>query len=156
MWGLIRKDLGEFVTTLKDDAAVTIKSAMSLREGEEEDYDSSYEDSEDDEAEGGRRRQPVTAAIRAIRADIKTYTEDVPESQSERFSAFVAKFDLGARTKDIASILKEDPVVTKIHTQLVPAPPTSDPSWPRPFSRPQQVAKGKAGGGMSFPNEGEM
>lgn len=41
MWSLIRKDLGEFVTTLKDDAAVTIKSAMALREGEEEDYDSS-------------------------------------------------------------------------------------------------------------------
>ncbi|CAN0229075.1 unnamed protein product [Ectocarpus sp. 4 AP-2014] len=75
MWGLIRKDLGEFVTTLKDDAAVTIKSAMALREGEEEDYDSSYDDSEDDEAEGGKKRQPVTAAIRAIRADIKTYTE---------------------------------------------------------------------------------
>ncbi|CAB1103616.1 unnamed protein product [Ectocarpus sp. CCAP 1310/34] len=44
MWGLIRKDLGEFVTTLKDDAAVTIKSAMALREGEEEDDDSSIID----------------------------------------------------------------------------------------------------------------
>lgn len=36
MWGLIRKDLGEFVSTLKDDATVTIKSAMALGEGEEE------------------------------------------------------------------------------------------------------------------------
>lgn len=41
MWSLIRKDLGEFVTTLKDDAAVTIKSAMSHGEGEGEEYDSS-------------------------------------------------------------------------------------------------------------------
>ncbi|CAB1103617.1 unnamed protein product [Ectocarpus sp. CCAP 1310/34] len=115
-----------------------------------------YDDSEDDEAEGGRRRQPVTAAIRAIRADIKTYTEDVPDSQSERFSAFVAKFDLGARTKDVATILKEDPVVTKIHTQLVPEHLTYDDFWTRYFFRAEKVAKGKAGGGMSFPNEGEV
>lgn len=40
MWGLIRKDLGEFVSTLKDDAAGTIKSAMTLGEGGEE-YESS-------------------------------------------------------------------------------------------------------------------
>lgn len=39
MWSLLRKDLGEFVTTLKDDAAVTIKSALG--EGEQEEYDGS-------------------------------------------------------------------------------------------------------------------
>lgn len=39
MWGLIRKDLGEFVSTIKDDAAGTIMSAMSL--GAEEEYESS-------------------------------------------------------------------------------------------------------------------
>lgn len=32
MWGLIRKDLGEFVSTLKDDATVTLKSAIALGE----------------------------------------------------------------------------------------------------------------------------
>lgn len=41
MWSLIRKDLGEFVTTLKDDAAVTIKSAMAHGEGGEDEYESS-------------------------------------------------------------------------------------------------------------------
>lgn len=40
MWGLIRKDLGEFVSTIKDDAAGTIMSAMSLGAAEEE-YESS-------------------------------------------------------------------------------------------------------------------
>lgn len=41
MWSLIRKDLGEFVTTLKDDAAGTIKSAMAHGEGGEDEYESS-------------------------------------------------------------------------------------------------------------------
>lgn len=42
MWSLLRRDLGEFVTTLKDDAAVTIKSALGEGEQqEEEEYDSS-------------------------------------------------------------------------------------------------------------------
>lgn len=42
MWSLIRKDLGEFVSTIKDDAAVTIKSAMALGEGgDDEEYESS-------------------------------------------------------------------------------------------------------------------
>lgn len=39
MWSLLRKDLGEFVSTIKDDAAVTIKSALG--EGGKEEYDSS-------------------------------------------------------------------------------------------------------------------
>ena len=41
MWSLIRKDLGEFVSTIKDDAAGTIMSAMALGEGAEEEYESS-------------------------------------------------------------------------------------------------------------------
>ena len=45
--------------------------------------------------------------------------QDVSESESERYAAFSARFDLAARTKDVAALLKEDPVVTKIHTQLV-------------------------------------
>ncbi|CAM9834924.1 unnamed protein product [Scytosiphon promiscuus] len=163
MWGLIRKDLGEFVSTLKDDAAVTIKSAMTLGEGGEEYESSLYEGSENSETEGRRPRQQqppqqqrqheVTAALRAIRADIKTYTEDVPESQSERFSAFLEKFDIGARTQDIATLLQEDPVVTKIHTQLVPQHLTYDDFWARYFFRAEGVAKGKAGGGISFPQD---
>lgn len=32
MWGLIKRDLGEFVTTLKDDAAGTLKAAISFGE----------------------------------------------------------------------------------------------------------------------------
>ena len=40
MWSLIRRDIGEFVSTVKDDAAKTLKSAMSLGEEGEEDYDS--------------------------------------------------------------------------------------------------------------------
>lgn len=45
--------------------------------------------------------------------------QDVSESESERYAAFSARFDLSARTKEVAALLKEDPVVTKIHTQLV-------------------------------------
>lgn len=40
MWGLIRRDLGEFVNTIKDDAAMTFKSAMSLGNEEDDEYDS--------------------------------------------------------------------------------------------------------------------
>lgn len=124
-----------------------------------------YDSSEGGEIEGRRQQQPASAALRALRADIKTYTEvgvlgnlrafrigicrtcpthatifvtqkipcaaavfilplttstqDVEESQSERLPAFLNSFDLGARTKGIATLLKEDPVVAKIHTQLV-------------------------------------
>lgn len=45
--------------------------------------------------------------------------QDVSESESELYAAFSARFDIGARTKEVATLLKEDPVVTKIHTQLV-------------------------------------
>jgi len=48
MWSLIRKDLGEFVSTIKDDAAVTIKSAMALGEGGgDEEYESSVRHGEE-------------------------------------------------------------------------------------------------------------
>lgn len=40
MLRVLRKDLGEFVTTLKDDAVGTIRSAMTLGE-DGEDYESS-------------------------------------------------------------------------------------------------------------------
>lgn len=44
MWSLLKKDLGEFVSTIKDDA---IKSAMALGEGGgEEDYESSVRNGE--------------------------------------------------------------------------------------------------------------
>lgn len=46
MWSLIRKDLGEFVSTIKDDAAGTIMSAMALGEGAEEEYESSVRQSD--------------------------------------------------------------------------------------------------------------
>eukprot|EP00752_Nemacystus_decipiens_P006231 g5621.t1 len=158
MWSLIRKDLGEFVTTLKDDAAVTIKSAMAHGETGEEEYDSSSAGSEGGDVKGRRQQrqqQPATAALRAMRADIKTYTEDIAESQSERLPAFLASFDLGARTKDIATLLKEDPVVAKIHTQLVPEHVTYDDFWARYFFRAERVASGKTEGGMSFPPDDE-
>ncbi|CAM9374308.1 unnamed protein product, partial [Laminaria digitata] len=153
MWGLIRKDLGEFVTTIKHDAAGTIMSAMALGEAAEEEYESSYDSSSVDGEPRGR--QPASAAIRAMRADIRTYTEDVSESESERYSAFSARFDLSARTKDVATLLKEDPVVTKIHTQLVPEHLSYEDFWSRYFFRSERVAEGKGGGGMSFPCDGE-
>lgn len=71
-------------------------------------------------------RTPLLS-LRFVTLAAVTERQEVPESQGERFSAFLERFDIGARTKEIATLLQEDPVVTKIHTQLV-SPPDRDVS----------------------------
>lgn len=49
--------------------------------------------------------------------------QPVSEAEADSYATFMRAFDLGGKTQEIATLLKDDPVVTKIHTHLV-SPPT--------------------------------
>ncbi|CAM9444203.1 unnamed protein product, partial [Sphacelaria rigidula] len=147
MWGILKRDLGEFVTTLQDDVAV-ITSAITQGGGDDDGYESYSSE------EGSMTRPPTSAAFRAVRADVKTYSEEVTESEADGYATFMKTFDVGSKTDEISTLLKEDAVVAAIHTRLVPEHVSYDDFWSRYFFRTEMVAKGRPLG-MSFPNDGE-
>ena len=68
-----------------------------------------YRGTDDRDDDGGDATTPLNAIT----------LKGIPEADAARFHAFTKCFDVGAKTQEIATLLKEDPVVTKIHTQLV-------------------------------------
>ena len=88
MWGVIKRDLAEFVSVVKTDASEVVKKTVTA----------------DDQEDGGDDGTAAVknAPLRAITSDIKTYTEEVNDKAA--FEAFCRTFDVAAKTETISQV----------------------------------------------------
>jgi len=100
MWGVLKRDLSEFVNVVKTDTTDVVVSTVS-KKGEEA------------EAKEDMRNE----ALRATLINSETYTV---EGSSAEFDDFARAFEVNSKTAEISQLLAGDPVLTALHAELVP------------------------------------
>ena len=93
MWGVIKRDLAEFVTVVKTDTSEVVKKSVAAED-------------RDDEADAAAAATAAAknAPLRALTSDIKTYTEEVAGGDKVAFVAFAKTFDVAAKTEAISQV----------------------------------------------------
>jgi len=129
MWSVIQRDLAEFVTVVKsgtEEAAANVVSAVRQA----------------DAPQGKQDRS--SAGLRALQADKKTYSDPVANADQAHFQSFSTKFDLAEKTTTISELLSDEPVVARIHAELVPEHVSAETFWMRygsPSPPPKAVSR---------------
>eukprot|EP00616_Rhizochromulina_sp_CCMP1243_P016671 CAMPEP_0118973856 /NCGR_PEP_ID=MMETSP1173-20130426/10945_1 /TAXON_ID=1034831 /ORGANISM="Rhizochromulina marina cf, Strain CCMP1243" /LENGTH=371 /DNA_ID=CAMNT_0006923551 /DNA_START=105 /DNA_END=1220 /DNA_ORIENTATION=- len=126
MWSVIQRDLAEFVTVVKsgtEEAAANVVSAVRQA----------------DAPQGKQDRS--SAGLRALQADKKTYSDPVANADQAHFQSFSTKFDLAEKTTTISELLSDEPVVARIHAELVPEHVSAETFWMRYFFRAERFMK---------------
>jgi len=121
MWGVIKRDLAEFVTVVKTDTVVKASSVVSVV------------------AKGGAEDDSQTAKlVRSIAQDASIFQSDCTDQEALEFDAFKKKFDVGSKTAEISQLLKDDAVLTQRHAEMVPDVVPYNTFWLRYFFRVKQ------------------
>ena len=94
MWGVIKRDLAEFVTVVKADTTEVVKKTITDKEQEAE------------AAAERRALQKEKAPLRALVSDLKTYTEDVSPGDKAAYDSFARSFDVASKTETISQVRK--------------------------------------------------
>ena len=94
MWGVIKRDLAEFVTVVKADTTEVVKKTITDKEQEAE------------AAAERRALQKEKAPLRALVSDLKTYTEDVSPENKAAYESFARSFDVASKTETISQVRK--------------------------------------------------
>ena len=94
MWGVIKRDLAEFVTVVKADTTEVVKKTITDKEQEAE------------AAAERRALQKEKAPLRALVSDLKTYTEDVSPGDNAAYDSFARSFDVASKTETISQVRK--------------------------------------------------
>uniref|UniRef100_A0A6U4E8C6 BSD domain-containing protein n=1 Tax=Phaeomonas parva TaxID=124430 RepID=A0A6U4E8C6_9STRA len=141
MWSAITRDLQEFVSTVADDTTAVIAG----KDGAESDGENGGTVSP---STPSTNASDVPAAVKLLRADLKTYTEPIPAAEQADFEAFLDGFDLmgEASSADISQLLEEDPTLSQVHTEVVPRVVSYEAFWTRYFFR---LSKLQQGGGRT-------
>jgi hypothetical protein len=117
MWGVIKRDLADFVTQVRDEAAEAVKSIVDLSAEEAE--------------QGENPAPPVAAMVRAFRLDENTYRDAIGVAEQADFDTFCGglewivegdqKDEEIVKNPELLQLLEEDSGMQTIHEQLVPA-----------------------------------
>ena len=136
MWGAITRDLQEFVSVVKSDAADALSSAMSSA-GQEGELAPPPSAGPAEEQKKERREKKESAAVRLLRTEAKTFTEPVAPEDRESFAAFLDRFDVNGEREsaEIQRLLAVDQVMQKMHRDLVPEHVNDGSFWTRYFFR---------------------
>lgn len=100
MWGVLKRDLSEFVNVVKTETTDVVVSTVSKKV-------------EEGEAKENMRNE----ALRATLIKSETYTA---EGSSAEFDYFARAFEVNSKTAEISQLLAGDPVLTALHAELVP------------------------------------
>mmetsp|Transcript_25494 Transcript_25494/g.33309 ORF Transcript_25494/g.33309 Transcript_25494/m.33309 type:complete len:441 (+) Transcript_25494:138-1460(+) len=137
MWSLLKKDLSEFVQTVTTDTSTTIKEVVQkIPAG---DNSSNVEDKM-----AASQTKLQGAALKALQMDIKTYQEEISEKEALDFRMFENRFDISKKTTEISELLQSNPVVTQLHTQLVPDSIPYEVFWSRYYFRIERLQNPRA------------
>jgi len=122
MWDAIKSDLFDFVSTITEDTTKTINIVL----GDKEDED-----------------QPEVTLQQKLIADLRrsyeTYSTPIKQSDQRDYDRFKKKFNLSSLTEDIASVLDEEPEISRFYTELVPLTIPPDEFWARLYFRINQL-----------------
>ena len=113
---VLKRDLTEFVTTVKVDAVDVVDAVRKT--------------------EGGRTSEAVPDEILKMRAvALASVAEDCEASESKEFETFKKRFDVGSKTAEISQLLEEATSVTQRHAELVPDIVPYEQFWLRYYFR---------------------
>ena len=123
MWRTLQQDFSEFVAVVAADSKTVLAAVMQQDEGDEDDNGSSSSSSSSSQATpfatGGL--SATDPDLLALQRDPSTYTEAVEEADKRRWVSFVAGLDLSSKATDMASLLKDNEDVARLHAKLVRA-----------------------------------
>ena len=97
MWGVIKRDLAEFVTVVKADTTEVVKKTITDKQRDQEEAEAAAE---------RRALQKEKAPLRALVSDLKTYTEDVSPENKAAYESFARSFDVASKTETISQVRK--------------------------------------------------
>ena len=97
MWGVIKRDLAEFVTVVKADTTEVVKKTITDKQRDQEEAEAAAE---------RRALQKEKAPLRALVSDLKTYTEDVSPGDKAAYDSFARSFDVASKTETISQVRK--------------------------------------------------
>lgn len=135
MWGAIKNDLLDFVTTITDDTTRTLNKVLG----------------EEDDEEGDITMQEKLVAD--LRRSFETYDSPIREADHADYKKFRNKFSLSSVGGDIAQVLDQEPEVSRFYAELVPLKLTAEEFWARLFFRVHQIYK--SGGAPSLEEDDE-
>jgi hypothetical protein len=166
MWGAIKSDLLSFVTTITDDTTKTINRVLGDDEPEvgrcrftftciariSDIFDSSHQQDVDVSIQEKliadlRRSFETYDTVRKRTATLTSFkfspcltpvNQPIREGDQRDYERFKKKFNLSSSAADIASVLDEEPEVSRFYAELVPIKLTPEEFWSRygtsPFS----------------------
>mmetsp|Transcript_22583 Transcript_22583/g.50629 ORF Transcript_22583/g.50629 Transcript_22583/m.50629 type:complete len:246 (-) Transcript_22583:2433-3170(-) len=120
MWGAIRSDLINFVTTVTDDTTKTLNKVLG--EEDEEEVDVTLQEK----------------LVADLKRSFETYATPIREADLRDYDRFRKKASLSSLAAEIAAVLDQEPEVSRFYAELVPSM-TPDEFWSKLFFRIRQV-----------------
>lgn len=128
MWSAFQNDLADFVTQLKDDTNKTVNKVLGEINNEEDEDELSL--------------QIFNKKITDTRRSFNTYNTEIDEQYLKEYEKYLKSFSLGSFASDIATILDEEPDISRYYAELVPTEIKPEIFWSRLFFRVMVLCRG--------------
>lgn len=119
MWGAIKNDLFEFITTVQEDAHDTLSKVVDINPSKRKVEEEKITEEE--------------RILSEFRNNFATYAENVKEEHKPEFEKFLKSFSLSSKADEIEYILELENGIAKHYDALVPVELTPDLFWARYF-----------------------
>jgi hypothetical protein len=127
MWSAFQNDLTDFVTQLKDDTNKTVNKVLGDVNEEDEDE---------------LTLQIFNKKITDARRSFNTYNTEIDEQYLKEYEKYFKTFSLASFASDIATILDEEPDISRYYAELVPTEIKPEIFWSRLFFRVMVLCRG--------------
>eukprot|EP00624_Nannochloropsis_granulata_P000799 evm.model.NODE_13337_length_25799_cov_26.989883.7 len=115
MWRTLQQDFSEFVAVVAKDSKEVLSAVMQAQD--EDDNGSSSSHKTITTTAGGL--SAMDTDLLRLQHDPRTFTEAVNEADKEQWVSFVGGLDLSSKETEMASLLKENEDVARLHAKLV-------------------------------------
>jgi hypothetical protein len=115
MWRTLQQDFSEFVAVVAKDSKEVLSAVMQAQD--EDDNGSSSSHKTMTTTAGGL--SAMDTDLLRLQHDPRTFTEAVNEADKEQWVSFVGGLDLSSKETEMASLLKENEDVARLHAKLV-------------------------------------